>query len=130
MLTQVKDREVEWTTWEPELHATLMFVIKGDEVLLIEKLTGIIPSIHCHVYVAHEYSGEPTATREANPFWCEKKNIPYEKMWADDAYWLPQMLDSQQFNGRFIFEKEEILWSDVQFGDSGHSLWRNYSVRS
>jgi len=89
-----------------------------------------IPSIHCHVYVAHEYSGEPTATREANPFWCEKKNIPYEKMWADDAYWLPQMLDSQQFNGRFIFEKEEILWSDVQFGDSGHSLWRNYSVRS
>ena len=31
----------DWPNWEPELHATLMFVRQGSRVLLIEKLTGI-----------------------------------------------------------------------------------------
>ena len=179
MITSVKDRKVDWQSWQPELHATLMFVVREGKILLIEKLTGIgqgkingpggkidpgetaeqgvlreceeelhisvkdpvkmgelwfdmsdIPNIHCHVYMAEDYDGEPTATREANPFWCGVEAIPFEKMWADDAYWLPQMLAGQKFNGRFIFEEEAILWDQVLLDQEGQKQWRGYKVRS
>jgi hypothetical protein len=31
----------DWPNWNPDIHATLMFVHQGSRVLLIEKLTGI-----------------------------------------------------------------------------------------
>ncbi len=33
--------EIDWATWEPEQVATLMFVIRADEVLLIRKKRGL-----------------------------------------------------------------------------------------
>jgi len=179
MITRTKNREVEWATWEQGINATLMFIVQGDEVLLIEKLTGIgkgkingpggkidpgetaeqgvlrecqeelhievkepvkmgelwfamsdIPDIHCHVYMAEVFEGEPTATVEANPFWCKIEDIPYERMWADDSYWLPQMLAGSKFNARFVFEEETILWDQVVLGDEGVALWKGYEVRA
>ena len=32
---------VDWSTWEPEIRATLMFIVKDGQVLLIEKQRGI-----------------------------------------------------------------------------------------
>lgn len=32
---------MDWTTWQGEMPATLMFVVQGDQILLIEKLRGI-----------------------------------------------------------------------------------------
>lgn len=34
-------RTVEWDGWEGEMPATLMFIVQGDQVLLIEKQRGI-----------------------------------------------------------------------------------------
>lgn len=31
---------VDWQTWQPNVRATLMFVVRGDEVLLIRKKRG------------------------------------------------------------------------------------------
>ena len=39
MIGKVKD--VDWDTWEPEVRATLRFVRRGDEVLLIRKKRGL-----------------------------------------------------------------------------------------
>ena len=33
--------DVDWETWEPTTRATLLFVIRDDEVLLIHKKRGI-----------------------------------------------------------------------------------------
>ena len=46
-------------------------------------------------------------------------------MWEDDRYWLPQVLDDQTFEGRFLSEEEKILWRDVAFDvevDDGSSV--------
>lgn len=75
-----------------------------------------IPDIHCHVYMADGYEGTPTETPEANPCWTKVSEIPYERMWADDRYWLGRMLEGETFRGRFSFDGEEILWSEVLFG--------------
>lgn len=32
---------IDWESWQPELKATLMFVVRGDEVLLIRKKRGL-----------------------------------------------------------------------------------------
>jgi len=75
-----------------------------------------IPDIHCHVYFSYDYTGEPAETEEAVPFWCSVDEIPYEKMWEDDRYWLPQALKGEAFDGKFSFEGESIIWRDVTFG--------------
>jgi 8-oxo-dGTP diphosphatase len=156
---------VDWQEWRGEILATLLFVIRDGEILLIEKKRGIgagkvngpggkidpgetpmecairetmeelhvkalnvrkrgelcfamsdIPDIHCHVFIADGIEGDPTETDEAIPLWTSLEKIPYDRMWADDIYWLPQMIAGQSFVGRFLFEGETILWRDVQFG--------------
>lgn len=168
----MKKTRTDWQTWDPVIRATLMFIVQGDEVLLIDKLTGIgkgkvngpggkidpgetaeqavirecqeelsitpldprkmgelcfamtdIPDIHCHVFMAENFIGEATPSREANPLWKKIADIPYEKMWEDDRHWLPQMLDGQKFLGQFDFDAEQIEWMNVEFGEEVTSCW-------
>lgn len=74
-----------------------------------------MPDIHCHVFAADGFEGTPTSTPEAIPLWTHVDEIPYERMWDDDRYWLGEMLAGQTFRGRFVFDKEEILWREVVF---------------
>lgn len=154
---------IDWESWRPEIHATLMFVIKDGEILLIQKKRGIgagkvngpggkieagespldcavretqeelgitalrpkkygelhfamsdMPDILCHVFLARAYEGRPFETDEAVPLWCKLDDIPYDKMWKDDIYWLPKVIDGRSFLGRFVFEGEEVVWGDVE----------------
>ena len=66
-------------------------------------------SIFVHVYRASNLIGNPEETEEAVPFWCDIDAIPYEEMWEDDRYWLPFVLDKQQFSGRWIFDGDAML---------------------
>ncbi|WP_156817120.1 8-oxo-dGTP diphosphatase [Rubritalea marina] len=173
----MRESEIDWTNWRGEILATLMFIERDGELLLIEKLTGIgegkingpggkidpgetaeqavirecqeelhvtpkqpvkmgelhfamsdIPDIHCHVFMSYDFDGVPTATREANPRWTKLSEIPFDRMWEDDRYWLPQMLEGQVFNGKFEFEGEEIQWMEVEFGESAKEQWLGESV--
>ena len=71
------------------------------------------PHIHCHVYRADDYTGTPTETDEAVPVWTAIDAIPYQRMWEDDQHWLPILLKDQSFLGRFVFESDRLLWSEV-----------------
>ena len=33
--------KIDWSTWDPNMHATLLFILRGKEVLLIHKKTGL-----------------------------------------------------------------------------------------
>ena len=33
--------DIDWTTWQPQQRATLLFVIQGNQVLLIHKKRGL-----------------------------------------------------------------------------------------
>ena len=150
--------EVDWSTWDPVCRATLLFVFRDNEVLLIHKKTGfgkgkingpggrlepgetprqaaireveeevgVVPveitacgelyfqfldglSIHGFVFRAEGCVGEFHETREAKPFWQSLDQLPYSQMWEDDQYWFPHMVKGQPFDGKFVFDGENML---------------------
>jgi 8-oxo-dGTP diphosphatase len=153
---------IDWSTWQGEMLATLMFIVRDEQILLIEKKRGLgagkingpggkiepgetplqaviretqeelcitphaprklgelwfsmsdCPDILCHVFRADNFTGTPTETDEAIPLWTPLAAIPYHRMWEDDRQWLPVLLENQPFCGRFVFEGERMLWSDL-----------------
>jgi len=153
---------VDWATWTPTDRATLLFIIEGSRILLIEKKRGLgagkvnAPggrlepgetafdaairelkeeigveatnvremgevsfhfvdgyNLHCHVFRGDACVGEPIETDEAKPFWTTLDAIPFERMWADDATWLPRLIRGEHFYGRYIFDGDAMLSADL-----------------
>jgi 8-oxo-dGTP diphosphatase len=154
---------IDWTIWTPTDRATLLFVIEGPQILLIEKKRGLgagkvngpggrlepgeTPrdcavrelreelgvgardvaehgelsfqfkdgyALHCHVFRASGCVGAPVETDEAIPLWTPLDAIPFPRMWADDALWLPLLIRGARFRGRFLFDQDEMLGHDLE----------------
>ncbi len=58
-----------------------------------------------HVFTATKWEGEPQESEEIKPAWFKKDNIPYENMWDDARYWLPQILTGQSVEEEFVFDQ-------------------------
>lgn len=71
-------------------------------------------SLRCTVFVAEDFDGEPMETVEATPMWFPLAAIPFEEMWADDRYWLPQVLAGRRVHGWFVFDGERLLSREVR----------------
>lgn len=70
------------------------------------------------VYHTKSYSGEERETEEADPFWCAINEIPYDRMWEDDIYWLPQMFKGRYFRAFFVFDGDKMTERKLFFYDS------------
>ena len=150
--------DIDWETWEARDPATLVFVFRDDEILLIDKKTGLgkgkvngpggkvdpgeTPeqaavrecreelhievsnlefcgehrfqfvdgySIHVYVYRTWDFEGVPTETHEAAPLWVPVDEIPFDRMWEDDRYWLPMVINGERFRTRWIFDGDRMV---------------------
>jgi ADP-ribose pyrophosphatase YjhB (NUDIX family) len=63
------------------------------------------------VFTTHEWKGEPSESEEMNPKWFNINNLPFESMWADDPFWLPQILSGKKINASFTFGDNDIILS-------------------
>jgi 8-oxo-dGTP diphosphatase len=151
------------------MRATLLFVRRGDEVLLIRKKRGlgagkingpggrIDPgetaaecavrevreelgilardpiqrgelhfqfvdglALHCAVFTATRFEGEPVETAEAIPRWTKTDAVPYDEMWADDRCWFPGLLEGREFRAWFDFDGDSMLSERVEWVRPGH----------
>lgn len=91
---------------QEELHITALD-LEEMGVLNFQFVDGL--ALHCTVFRGYEFTGTPTETREAKPEWFGFDEIPYDRMWADDIFWLPQMIEGQKFDAWFHFDNETIL---------------------
>ena len=66
-------------------------------------------SIHVAVFSATDFTGSLCETDEAIPLWVALDAIPYDRMWADDAHWLPLVLAGRAFKGYFLFDGPRML---------------------
>jgi 8-oxo-dGTP diphosphatase len=164
--------DIDWTTWTPKDVATLLFIRRRHELLLIRKKRGlgagkinapggrlepgetpeqaaireveeevlVTPggvrkrgelrfqfvdgySLHCHVFLADSFKGEPGETDEAEPLWISIAEIPYDEMWADDTLWLPKVLAGYGFTARSTFDGETMLSFDMELDDPAEPLF-------
>ena len=67
------------------------------------------------MFTASAYTGTPTSTEEADPLWFPVDKVPYEEMWEDDQYWLPQVIGGMNFEGRFLFDGDKMLGKHIDF---------------
>jgi 8-oxo-dGTP diphosphatase len=67
-----------------------------------------------HVFVASDWEGEPIETEEMLPNWFPVNAIPFDRMWQDDAYWLPIVLQGKGVTAEFTFGEDNetvVQWS-------------------
>jgi len=60
-------------------------------------------AMDCDVYIVKKYSGKPKESEEVKPMWFDLNEIPFDKMWEDDKYWLKHLLKEEKFMGKFYF---------------------------
>ena len=89
--------EVGLTPHAPEARGELYFQFRDGY------------SLHCIVFRAFGCDGTAIETGEAVPRWTKVNAIPYHEMWADDAIWLPLLIEGRSFRGFFIFDNETML---------------------
>lgn len=62
-----------------------------------------------HVYFVEEWSGEPVESEEMKPEWFSVESIPFDKMWPDDKFWLPLVLQGKKVEASFSLDKNNNI---------------------
>ena len=79
---------------------------------MVDKRTGrIIPRLLVYVYTAElaDSTGVVTESDEMQPQWCSWDEIPLDRMWPDDAFWLPKLLAGNDIVGHFEFANQQDI---------------------
>lgn len=61
------------------------------------------------VFVTNDWEGEPSESEEMKPCWFETNHLPFNSMWPDDIFWLPQVLSGKKIQAEFIFGDNDII---------------------
>lgn len=59
-----------------------------------------------HLFKATHFEGIPVETDEMAPKEFSLAAIPYDKMWSDDVYWLPLVLEGKKVTASFTFNED------------------------
>jgi 8-oxo-dGTP pyrophosphatase MutT (NUDIX family) len=81
------------------------------ELLFDEYFNGEHVLMHVHAFIATDWTGRPTESNEMAPRWFKINNIPYDDMWSDDLYWLPQVLAGKKVSADFKLDESDAIIS-------------------
>lgn len=56
-----------------------------------------------HIFLLKNWEGEPSESEEMLPKWFDLQALPFDEMWADDPYWLADVLAGDKIRGEFHF---------------------------
>ena len=79
---------------------------KVGKLIFTDFYNGEREELEVHFYTCTKWEGEPMETEEILPRWFKIDEIPYDKMFADDIYWMPLMLAGKKFSGYCNFDED------------------------
>jgi 8-oxo-dGTP diphosphatase len=59
-----------------------------------------------HVFVTAEWTGKPGESDEIKPVWYNVADLPFDRMWQDSRYWLPDVLAGNVIEASFTFQAD------------------------
>jgi len=62
-----------------------------------------------HVYFSESWDGEPKESEEMNPKWFSINEIPFQEMWPDDIFWLPEVMKGNLLKAMFKFGENDFI---------------------
>ena len=73
-----------------------------------------------HAFLVETWAGDPEESREMAPAWYAVGRIPFERMWQDNAHWLPRVLAGEQVRARYTYgaDNETIELVEIEPWDT------------
>lgn len=81
---------------DPFYHGKIEFFMNGGKNL----------DYLVHVFSARDFTGRARSSDEGRVRWFKTQEVPYSRMWDDDRYWLPLLLNGVAFDACFFYDKE------------------------
>jgi len=94
-IREVKE-EADITMKKLEKMGELEFVFVGNEE----------SNNYTHVFICRDWEGSPKNLGEGELKWFKIEEVPLDKMWDDDQYWLKPLLNGEYQHKRFYFDKD------------------------
>lgn len=91
---------------DPAYHGKIGFYMDGGD-----RLDYLV-----HVFLVKRFSGRPRSSEEGRVRWFDLQKIPYSRMWDDDRYWLPLLLNGVRFDARFFYDKRNRIVTKYEIG--------------
>lgn len=86
-----------------EFGVELNIIENGSKILFIFKDGS---EFLAHLFLCHNWSGNPVESEEMAPKWFKTNNLPLESMWDTDKSWLPIVLTGRKVEGTFYFKDD------------------------
>ena len=84
---------------------------KQGEIVFDEYMKGERSLVVMSIFVAKDFEGEPIESDEMIPEWFDLDKVPFDKMFPDDKFWFPHILDEKFVRGKFVFDENFKLIS-------------------
>lgn len=91
---------------QEEIKVTPLKYEKVGIIEFDEYYKGVKQNLIFHLYIVYDWCGIPSETEEMCPKWFDIRKIPYNKMFDDDKYWLPLILQGRKIKAYFEFDKD------------------------